>query len=68
MMALHTLTTDVLQVVRMAAAFFPIFPPLSRETLQLGTFHYLIQLMASYYESMVLEKKDKVVARQWAQR
>ena len=39
-----------------------------RETLQLGTFHYIIQLTATYYESMVLEKRDLPVARQWAQR
>jgi len=29
-----------------------------RETLQLGTFHYIIQLTAIYYGSMVLEKRD----------
>ena len=39
-----------------------------RETLQLSTFHYLIQLTATYYESMVLEKREMPMARQWAQR
>ena len=38
------------------------------ETLQLSTLHYVIQLMANYFESMVLEKKSHFDARQWAQR
>ncbi len=38
------------------------------ETLQLPTLHYIIQLIASYYESMVVEKKQVPVARQWGQR
>lgn len=38
------------------------------ETLQLGTLHYIIQLMTNYYESMVVEKKSRIDAQQWAQR
>ncbi len=38
------------------------------ETLQLSTLHYIIQLLANYFESMVVEKKSHVDARQWAQR
>ena len=39
-----------------------------RETLQLSVFHYIIQLTATFYESMVLERRDLPVARQWGQR
>ena len=38
------------------------------ETLQLQTLHYIIQLVANYYESMVVEKRSVGDARQWAQR
>ena len=41
---------------------------ISRETLQLQTLHYIIQLMANYYESMVIEKKQVSDAQQWGQR
>ena len=43
-------------------------PVICSETLQLPTFHYIIQLVAGYYESMVVEKKQVTVARQWGQR
>jgi len=39
-----------------------------RETLQIGTLHYVIQLLVNYFESMVVEKKSHMDARQWAQR
>ena len=38
------------------------------ETLELGTMHYVLQLMASYYESMLVEKKVVQDAKLWAQR
>ena len=39
-----------------------------RETLQLQTLHYIIQLIANYYETMVMEKRSLADARLWAQR
>lgn len=42
--------------------------PVCRETLQLHTLHYVIQLIANYYETMVMEKRSLADARQWAQR
>ena len=41
---------------------------LPRETLQLQTLHYIIQLIANYYETMTMEKRSLADARQWAQR
>lgn len=38
------------------------------ETLQLQSLHYIIQLVANYYESMVVDKRSVGSARQWAQR
>jgi hypothetical protein len=39
-----------------------------RETLQLQTLHYIIQLSANYYETMTMEKRSLADARQWAQK
>ena len=50
------------------SSLFPPSSPLSREALQLPTLHYIIRLMASYYDSMVVEKKRVQDARQWGQR
>lgn len=45
-----------------------LFVCLSSETLQLPTLHYVLQLMVSYYENMVVNKRDKQLALAWSQR
>ena len=41
---------------------------LSSETLQLTTLHYVLQLMVSYYENMVMHKRERQDALAWSQR
>ena len=48
--------------------FFVLLLCCHRETLQLQTFHYIIQLIATFFESMVLNKKLAMDARQWGER
>lgn len=43
-------------------------PPPLRETLHLPALHYIITLTANYYESMLVEKRSVMNARQWGQR
>ena len=38
------------------------------ETLQLQTIHHVLQLIASYYENILMNKRDKHIAVEWTQR
>lgn len=38
------------------------------ETLQLTTFHHIINLIANYYEHLFMNKREKAEALNWSQR